>query len=67
MKPHTTDGKATRLTVKSWDAQKAKLKARFPKLTDEDLYFDLGQKAEMFRKLEFKLALTAAEIQDIVE
>lgn len=51
----------------NWEAQKAKLKLRFPKLTDEDLNFDEIHKTEMFHHLEPKLALTASELQLIIE
>lgn len=52
-------------SAKSWEEQKARLKVRFPKLTDEDLNFEAKQQAEMFLRLEFKLALTRQEIQAI--
>lgn len=50
-----------------WQAQKAKLKLTFPKLTDEDLNFDETQKREMLTHLEPKLAMTAAELTAIME
>ena len=50
-----------------WQAQKAKLKLTFPKLTDEDLNFDETQKAEMLKHLEPKLAMTPAELTAIME
>ena len=50
-----------------WQAQKAKLKLTFPKLTDEDLNFDETQKTEMLKHLEPKLAMTAAEVTAIME
>lgn len=52
-------------SAKSWEEQKFRLKVRFPKLTDEDLNFEPKQQAEMFLRLEFKLALTRQEIQAI--
>jgi hypothetical protein len=51
----------------NWEAQKAKLKMRFPKLTDKDLNFDETHKVEMFNHLEPKLALTASELKLIIE
>ena len=42
------------------------LKMKFPKLSDQDLNFDEINKAEMFRQLEVKLALTAKELQGIM-
>jgi len=50
-----------------WENQKAKLHARFPKLTDSDLDFDETNKNEMLGKLEFKLGLTVSELQVIME
>ena len=52
-------------SAKSWEEQKARLKARFPKLTEADLNFEPKQQVEMFLRLEFKLALTRQEIQAI--
>ena len=51
----------------SWEAQKAKLKAQFPKLTDDDLNFDETRKNEMLSKLEIKLSITAEELQVLIE
>lgn len=51
----------------SWEAQKAKLKLTFPKLTQEDLNFDETQKTEMLTKLELKLAMSSQEIRFIIE
>ena len=50
-----------------WQAQKAKLKLTFPKLTDEDLNFDEIHKEEMLKHLEPKLAMTPAELTAIME
>ena len=50
-----------------WQAQKAKLKLSFPKLTDDDLNFDETHKVEMLKHLEPKLAMTAAELSVIME
>jgi hypothetical protein len=50
-----------------WQAQKAKLKITFPKLTDEDLNFDETHKEEMLKHLEPKLAMTPAELTAIME
>jgi hypothetical protein len=51
----------------NWEAQKAKLKLAFPKLTAEDLNFDETRKNEMFSKLELKLGMTTNELQVIIE
>lgn len=50
-----------------WQAQKAKLKLSFPKLTDDDLNFDETHKVEMLKHLEPKLAMTAGELSVIME
>lgn len=51
----------------SWEAQKAKLKLNFPKLTEADLNFDETRKNEMLRGLEPKLAMTPDELTLIME
>lgn len=51
----------------NWEAQKAKLKSKFPKLTDEDLNFDETRKDEMLNRLEPKLAITTQELKLIIE
>lgn len=50
-----------------WEAQKAKLKKQFPKLSDSDLDFDESKKNEMLTALEFKLSIPAEELQLIIE
>ncbi len=49
-----------------WEAQKAKLKASFPKLTEDDLNFDATKKNEMLSILEVKLGMTIKELQVII-
>jgi hypothetical protein len=51
----------------NWEAQKAKLKLRFPKLTDADLNFDESNKNEMLNKLQGIVGMTAKELQVIIE
>lgn len=51
----------------NWEAQKAKLKSQFPKLTDDDLNFDETRKDEMLKLLEPKLAITVQELKLIIE
>jgi len=58
--------KASSPNVK-WDAQKAKLKAKFPKLTDADLAYDETKKNEMLSKLQVKVGRTTKELQVIIE
>jgi hypothetical protein len=50
-----------------WEAQKAKLKSTFSKLTEADLNFDETQQDEMLGKLELKLAMTKKELKVIIE
>lgn len=58
---------SSRQTNSKWEAQKAKLKKQFPKLSDADLDFDQTQKTEMLAALEFKLSIPAEELQVIIE
>jgi hypothetical protein len=51
----------------SWDEQKTKLKKLFPGITEEDLFFTLGRKPEMFEKLQIKLGKTKEEFSKIIE
>lgn len=50
----------------NWDAQKEKLKASFPDLTEADLNYDESQKKEMLSKLETKVGKTDKELQSII-
>lgn len=55
------------VTVKgNWNEQKGKLKAKFPKLTDEDLRYEDGKKDEMFSKIQTKLGKTKEELQAVI-
>jgi len=51
----------------AWEEKIVRLKRRFPKLTTIDLNYTEAAKFEMFKHLEFKLALTAKEINTIIE
>ena len=51
----------------TWEAEKAKLKSRFPKLTDEDLNYEERSKDEMLAKLEMKLSIPAKELEVILK
>jgi hypothetical protein len=53
--------------VAKWRAQKAKLKSRFPKLTDADLEYDETQILEMLILLQPKVGKTTAELQLLIE
>ena len=51
----------------TWEAEKAKLKSRFPKLTEEDLNYEERSKDEMLAKLEMKLSIPAKELEVILK
>jgi uncharacterized protein YjbJ (UPF0337 family) len=50
----------------NWNEQKGKLKQRFAMLTDNDLMFEEGKKAEMMGKLQIKLGKTKEELTSIL-
>lgn len=50
-----------------WEVQKAKLKQKFAKLTDNDLLFIDGKKDEMMGKLQIKLGKSKEELYKILE
>lgn len=52
---------------KNWETQKAALKARFPKLADEDLNFEESDRQEMLTNLESKLAVPVKELETILD
>lgn len=56
----------TKETKVSWDVQKAKLKAKYPNLSDGDLQFDQGKKDKMMSKIQTKLGKTADELSKII-
>ena len=49
-----------------WEEQKAKLKQKFARLTDNDLLFIDGKKEEMMDRLQVKLTKSKAELQKII-
>lgn len=51
----------------SWEEKIVKLRKMFPKLTNADLNYTEAAKFEMYNRLEFKLAMTAKEINEIIE
>lgn len=55
-----------RSTANAWEEQKAKLKARFPQLTDEDLDFDVSERYEMLTRLQVKTNRTVMELRAII-
>ncbi len=50
-----------------WEVQKAKLKQKFAKLTDNDLLFVEGKKEEMLGKLQITLGKSKEELQKLIE
>ena len=50
----------------NWDIQKAKLKKKYPILTDSDLRYDEGKKGAMWEKLQLKLGLSKEELRKII-
>ncbi|MFA5806409.1 MAG: hypothetical protein WC879_17395 [Melioribacteraceae bacterium] len=50
----------------NWDIQKAKLKKKYPSLTDSDLRYDEGKKGAMWEKLQLKLGLSKEELRKII-
>lgn len=49
-----------------WEIQKAKLKKKYPSLTDSDLRYDEGKKGAMWEKLQLKLGITKEELQKLI-
>jgi len=50
----------------NWDIQKAKLKKKYPSLTDSDLRYDEGKKGAMWEKIQIKLELSKEELRKII-
>lgn len=50
----------------NWKRQKERLKQKFDALTDDDLFFEVGEEEQMMKKLEQKLGKTKKEIQQII-
>lgn len=50
----------------NWDIQKAKLKKKYPSLTDSDLRYDEGKKGAMWENLKIKLGLSKEELQKLI-
>lgn len=65
-KKESTDVGTTDVKSGNWEAQKEKLKASFPELTESDLNYDESQKKDMLSKLENKLGKSNKELQDII-
>jgi hypothetical protein len=50
----------------NWEVQKAKLKKKYPILTDSDLRYDEGKKGVMWEKLQIKLELSKEELRKLI-
>lgn len=50
-----------------WEAQKTKLKVKFPQLNDADLNFEEARRGEMLSKLQVKTGRTAKELRSVME
>lgn len=58
----------TLITTKAaWEDKKAKLKIKFPQLTDIDLYFKEAKRDEMISNVQVKLGKTVKELKLILE
>lgn len=51
----------------NWSEQKTHLKAKFPKLTNADLTYEVGKMDAMFTNMEKKLGITIDEIRRLIE
>jgi hypothetical protein len=52
--------------AKNWYVQKAKLKKRYPILTDDDLSYDEVKNDTIWSKLKIKFGLNKEELQKII-
>jgi uncharacterized protein YjbJ (UPF0337 family) len=50
----------------NWNEQRAKLKQKFPNITDSDLLFEQGKKDEMLGRIQVKLGKTKEELYEIL-
>ena len=50
----------------NWEIQKAKLKKKYPSLTDSDLRYEEGKKGAMWEKVQLKLGLSKEELQKLI-
>ncbi len=50
----------------TWEKQKAKLKKKYPSLTENDLRYDEGKKGAMWENIKVKLGLSKEELQKLI-
>lgn len=53
--------------IPTWEEQKAKLKMRFPQITDQELNFPAKKKLEMLTNLQIKVKRSAKELLTLIE
>jgi hypothetical protein len=58
---------ATPSMMDIWNEQKAKLKKKFPSLTDSDLRYKEGKKNEMFENLRVKLEISVEDWKKVMK
>jgi hypothetical protein len=51
----------------TWNEQKEKLIAKFPELTDDDLYFVEGKRVDMLNSVALKLNMSKEELETIIK
>jgi uncharacterized protein YjbJ (UPF0337 family) len=66
-KPTRLFSPATPSMMDRWNEQKAKLKKKFPELTNNDLKYKEGRKNEMFANLRVKLGVSPEDWKKIME
>ena len=53
------------MILRSWRELRVLMKRRYPNLTDEDFYFEEGNKESMLKRLQEKLNKTADELEKL--
>jgi hypothetical protein len=53
-------------TAISWDNQARKLRLKYEKLTDQDLYFEKGKMEEMLKRVQAKIGMTRHELYHMI-
>ena len=54
------------LFIGNWYDQINNIKAKFPRITDADVYYDEGKKDEMLNRVQIKLGKTKEELEFIL-
>jgi hypothetical protein len=66
-KEEKMESRKSKNTETGWETQKAILRERFNRLTEQDLNFDYHRRIEMIGKLAHKLGMTTKDIHGIIE